>query len=109
MHRGIRSHRTLQNDKTTKLQTMAYNIVVSHNGQIEQATLDVTEVSERNMGADATWEVSLDSDDTVVMTIAEYPEGEFTEVSKHPDLETSMGDIVDHILRDREPKDPPTA
>lgn len=88
---------------------MAYDIVVSHNGQIEDATLDVAEVSERNMGADVTWEVTLNSDETVVMRISEYPAGGFTEVEKHADLETTMDDIVDVIRRDREAKEPPTA
>jgi hypothetical protein len=85
---------------------MAYQIVVDHNGRIEAATLDVAEVSERNMGADVTWEVTLD-DETVVMTISEYPEGGFTELERHPALATSMEDIVDVILRSREPMDAP--
>lgn len=85
---------------------MDYRIVVVHNGQRKDATLEVTEKSERRMGADVTWEVTLD-DETVVMTISEYPEGGFTEVERDPALSTSMEDIVDVILRDREPRDAP--
>jgi len=86
---------------------MAYQIAVAHNGQIENATLDVASASERNMGPEVIWEVTLDSDGTVVMTISEYPAGAFTEVETHADLETSMLDIVDVIRMDREAKEQP--
>lgn len=83
---------------------MDYRIVVVHNGQRKDATLEVTEKSERRMGADVTWEVTLD-DETVVMTISEYPEGEFTEVERDPALATRMEDIVDVILNGRHRQD----
>jgi hypothetical protein len=87
---------------------MAYEITAAHNGRMEQATLDIGETSQRDMGVEVTWEVTLD-DGTVVMTISEYPAGGFTEVEKHADLETTMDDIVDVIRRDREAKEPPSA
>lgn len=85
---------------------MAYQIVVDYNGRIEDATLEAVEASERIMGVDVTWEVTLD-DETVVMRISEYPEGGFTEVDRDPALTTSMEDIVVVITRDREPKESP--
>jgi len=86
---------------------MAYDITVAHDGRIENATLDVANTSQRNMGVEVTWKVTLDTDGTEVSTISEYPEGEFTEVERHPDQETSMDDIVDILRKDREAKEPP--